>query len=118
MNVRATEMRDRVTVKVRADSKSTGGAPKKTWTDAPTTAEGVPATDWARVREAIGRSVAQDGTVVYEQGVEVIMRYRTDVRPQDYHIEWGGEQLTILGVENVGNADMWLRIMCTRDRPL
>jgi SPP1 family predicted phage head-tail adaptor len=74
------------------------------------------ATVWAGVRALAGRELEQARAATPEVAVEVLVRWRTDVKA-DWRIVFGDRQLNIGAVLEGGPKDAFVRLNCAEGKP-
>lgn len=104
--VTAGQLDQRVTIESKTVIQSDNGEPTTTWSSVGSV--------WAKVKQLTGRDQIAAQQVQYPADVRIVIRYRSDLAPEDHRLQWRGKPYEIVGQPaQVGPRGEWLEIMAT-----
>lgn len=102
--VRIGALDRRITLQQRSSSKDSSGQQSQTWSDA--------FTCWAAIDPLSGRELQAAQAIVAETTHEVLIRYRSTVRP-DMRVVYQTKVFDVLNVLDEGMQHRMLRMLCS-----
>jgi SPP1 family predicted phage head-tail adaptor len=106
--MQAGDLRDRITIRRRTETKNAGGGLDIGWDDF--------ATIWAKVTSLNGREAVIGGVLQGNSYFEITVRYRTDLEVAD-QILWNGRELNINSSEDRLGTRQWTIIQASTETP-
>ena len=100
------ELRDKVTLRRKAETADGMGGFTETWSDM--------GTAWAKVTSVRGKELMEALQLQGELTHKVFMRYRADVDEAN-QITWRGRTLKIVSPPIILGHDQWLEILCKEE---
>lgn len=102
------EMKDRVTVQRRTETKNAGGGLDISWTPV--------ASVWGKVVSLNGRESVIGNVLQGTSLFDITVRFRTDLEPSD-QITWGSRELNIITAEDRLGTRQWTVIQASTATP-
>jgi SPP1 family predicted phage head-tail adaptor len=106
--MQAGDLRDRITIRRRTETKNSRGGLDIGWADL--------ASVWANVRSLNGREALIGGVLTGVSYFEITVRYRTDLEPSQ-QILWGDRELNIISAEDKSGTRQWTAIQASTEAP-
>jgi SPP1 family predicted phage head-tail adaptor len=106
--MQAGDLRDRITIRRRTETKNAGGGLDIGWEDV--------ATLWAKVTSINGREAVIGGVLQGYSYFEIVIRYRNDILDAD-QILWNDRELNINTAEDRMGTRQWTVIQASTEAP-